>query len=107
MIEAILPLIIATMIGTALLYWSEKKIPKVPIISALIVALFGGLTLYFDKISESTLDAGNKIHSILFFRIFIKCVFPQPLGPKIFINLLDQFGQLSISLNALKLFFET
>ncbi len=49
MIEAILPLIIATMIGTALLYWSEKKIPKVPIISALIVALFGGLTLYFDN----------------------------------------------------------
>lgn len=49
MIEAILPLIIATMIGTALLYWSEKKIPKIPIISALIVALFGGLTLYFDN----------------------------------------------------------
>lgn len=49
MIEAILPLIIATIIGTALLYWSEKKIPKVPIISALIVALFGGLTLYFDN----------------------------------------------------------
>ena len=46
--EAILPLIIATIIATILLYIFEKKVPKIPIISAAIVALFGGMTLYFN-----------------------------------------------------------
>ncbi|EMH80779.1 Intracellular septation protein A [alpha proteobacterium HIMB114] len=49
MTEAILPLIIATIVATVILYFVEKKIPKVPIISAVIVSLFGGLTLYFDN----------------------------------------------------------
>jgi len=49
MTEAILPLIIATIVATGILYFVEKKIPKVPIISAVIVSLFGGLTLYFDN----------------------------------------------------------
>ena len=30
------------------LYFLEKKIPKIPIIGAALVAVFGGLTLYFD-----------------------------------------------------------
>ena len=46
--EAILPLIIATVIATGILYFIEKKIPKVPIISAVIVSIFGGLTLFFN-----------------------------------------------------------
>lgn len=49
MTEAIPPLIIATIVATGILYFVEKKIPKVPIISAVIVSLFGGLTLYFDN----------------------------------------------------------
>ena len=49
MTEAILPLIIATIVATGILYFVEKKIPKVPIISAVIVSLFGGLALYFDN----------------------------------------------------------
>ena len=46
--EAILPLIIATLIAAGILYFLEKKIPKIPIIGAALVAVFGGLTLYFD-----------------------------------------------------------
>ena len=46
--EAILPLIIATLIATGILYFLEKKIPKIPIIGAALVTVFGGLTLYFD-----------------------------------------------------------
>lgn len=46
--EAILPLIIATLLATGILYFLEKKIPKIPIIGAALVAVFGGLTLYFD-----------------------------------------------------------
>ena len=48
MIEAILPLIISTLIATAVLYFFEKKIPIIPIVGAFIVAIFGGLTLYFN-----------------------------------------------------------
>ena len=39
--EAILPLIIATLIATGILYFLEKKIPKIPIIGAALVAVFG------------------------------------------------------------------
>ena len=46
--EAILPLIIATLIATGILYFFEKKIPTIPIIGATLVAVFGGLTLYFN-----------------------------------------------------------
>ena len=48
MIEAILPLIISTLIATVVLYFFEKKIPIIPILGAVIVAIFGGLTLYFN-----------------------------------------------------------
>lgn len=48
MIEAILPLIISTLIATVVLYFFEKKIPIIPIVGAVIVAIFGGLTLYFN-----------------------------------------------------------
>ena len=48
MIGAILPLIISTLIATAVLYFFEKKIPIIPILGAVIVAIFGGLTLYFN-----------------------------------------------------------
>ena len=46
---AIIPLIIATIIATIVLYFLEKKIPKIPITGAVIVTVFGGLTLYFDN----------------------------------------------------------
>ena len=46
--EAILPLIIATLIATGILYFLKKKIPKIPIIGAALVTVFGGLTSYFD-----------------------------------------------------------
>ncbi len=48
MTEAIFPLIIATLISTGVLYFFEKKIPVVPIIGATLVAVFGGLALYFN-----------------------------------------------------------
>ncbi len=46
---AIPPLIIATIIAIALVYFVEKKIPYVPLIGGIIITLFGGLTLYFDN----------------------------------------------------------
>ena len=46
---AIPPLIISTLIAVALMYVVEKKIPYVPLIGAVVISLFGGLTLYFDN----------------------------------------------------------
>ena len=46
---AIPPLIIATIIAVALVYFVEKKIPYVPLIGGVIISLFGGLTLYFNN----------------------------------------------------------
>ena len=49
MIQAILPLIIATVISIIIMYCFEKKISPMPIIGAVLVSIFGGLTIYFDN----------------------------------------------------------
>ena len=46
---AIPPLIISTLIAVAIMYVVEKKIPYVPLIGAVVISLFGGLTLYFNN----------------------------------------------------------
>ena len=46
---AIPPLIISTLIAVAIMYFVEKKIPYVPLIGAVVISLFGGLTLYFNN----------------------------------------------------------
>ncbi len=46
---AIPPFVIATLIALIIVYLLEKKIPMVPLVSGLLITLFGGLTLYFDN----------------------------------------------------------
>ena len=46
---AIPPFIIATLIALIVVYFLEKKIPLVPLISGILITFFGGLTLYFDN----------------------------------------------------------
>ena len=46
---AIPPLIVATIIAIAIIYFIEKKIPYIPLIGGVIITLFGGLTLYFNN----------------------------------------------------------
>ena len=46
---AIPPFIIATIIALAIMWFLEKKIPKVPLISGILVTFFGGLTIYFNN----------------------------------------------------------
>ena len=48
-IEAIIPLIIATTIAILISYIIEKKIPLMPTIGGVIILIFGGLTLYFEN----------------------------------------------------------
>ena len=46
---AIPPLIVATIIAVLIVWILEKKIPMVPLISGVLITLFGGLTIYFDN----------------------------------------------------------
>jgi len=47
--SAILPFMIATVIAVLFSYITEKKIPIMPTMGAIIILLFGGLTIYFDN----------------------------------------------------------
>ena len=46
---AITPFIIATFAALVVIYFLEKKIAMVPLISGILIGLFGGLSLYFDN----------------------------------------------------------
>ena len=46
---AIPPFIIATIIALAVMWFLEKKIPKVPLLSGILITFFGGLTIYFEN----------------------------------------------------------
>ncbi len=46
---AIPPFIIATLIAIIFVWIIEKKIPMIPLLSGILITLFGGLTIYFDN----------------------------------------------------------
>ncbi len=46
---AIPPLIVATIIAVLIVWIVDKKIPMVPLLSGILITLFGGLTIYFDN----------------------------------------------------------
>ena len=63
--QAILPLIIATAISILFIYLTEKKVPTMPLISGILLAGFGGLTLYFnDKTFFPGINFSLFIHSV-------------------------------------------
>ena len=49
LIEAILPLMVATVFSVLISYILEKRIPIMPTLGAGIVVIFGGLTIIFDN----------------------------------------------------------
>ena len=46
---AIPPFILATIIALVVVWLLEKKIPKVPLLSGVLITFFGGLTIYFNN----------------------------------------------------------
>ena len=46
---SILPFMVATVIAVLFSYILEKKIPIMPTVGAVIILIFGGLTIYFDN----------------------------------------------------------
>jgi|TARA_B100001093_G_C26809611_1_gene1007005 intracellular septation protein len=86
--EAIPPLIIATVVAVILVYFIDKKIPYVPLIGAVIVTFFGGLTIYFNNpiflyikptiinlIFAATLIIGQIFFNKNFLKLFFKNAF--------------------------------
>ena len=49
LIIAIPPLIVATILAVMFVWILEKKVPLVPLLSGILISLFGGLTIYFDN----------------------------------------------------------
>ena len=49
LVSAIPALIIATLIAICVIYMLEKRIPVLPLMGAILVCLFGGLTIFFDN----------------------------------------------------------
>ena len=49
LIIAIPPLIIATLVAVLVIYFLEKKIPYIPLVGAILISVFGGLTIFFDN----------------------------------------------------------
>ena len=49
LVSAIPALIIATLIAICIIYMIEKRIPILPLMGAVLVCLFGGLTIFFDN----------------------------------------------------------
>ena len=49
LVSAIPALIIATLIAICVIYMLEKRIPILPLMGAILVCLFGGLTIFFDN----------------------------------------------------------
>ena len=45
---AIPPLIVATLIALLVVWFFEKKIPMMPLISGILITFFGGLSIYFN-----------------------------------------------------------
>ena len=45
---AIPPLIVATLVALAIVWFFEKKIPTMPLVSGILITFFGGLTIYFN-----------------------------------------------------------
>ena len=83
---AIPPFIVATLIALIVIYFLEKRIPMVPLVSGILITFFGGLTLYFDN--KIFFYMKPTIINILFAAVLIfgRYFTQKPLLKKIFQN---------------------
>ncbi len=78
LIEAIIPLMIATLISILVSYLLEKKIPIMPTVGGIIILIFGGLSWYFKD--PIFIKMKPTIINIIFaLAIFVGNYFNKPL----------------------------
>jgi len=76
--SAIMPFMIATVIAVLVSYLIEKKIPIMPTTGAIIILLFGGLTIYFDN--EAFFKMKPTIINLLFALVlYVGFIIKKPL----------------------------
>ena len=68
LMEATIALMITTTISTAVFWFVFKKVATMPLVTAVLVLVFGGLTLYFD---DTTFI---KIKPTIIYLLFAICV---------------------------------
>ena len=49
LVIAIPPLIVATLLAVIVVYFLEKKIHYIPLVGAILISIFGGLTIFFNN----------------------------------------------------------
>jgi len=84
LIIAIPPLIVATLLAVLVIYFLEKKIPYIPLVGAILIAIFGGLTIFLNNpifiylkptIINIVFAIGLLIGKLIFNKNFLKSFF--------------------------------
>ena len=84
---AIPPLIVATLVALAIVWFFEKKIPPMPLVSGILITFFGGLTIYFNDPIFITLNQLS-LTLCLLLRYFLGNILPMNLFlKKLWVNL--------------------
>tara|TARA_Y100001970_G_scaffold148683_1_gene182620 strand:+ start:522 stop:1079 length:558 start_codon:yes stop_codon:yes gene_type:complete len=88
LIIAIPPLIVATLLAVLVVYILEKKIPYIPLVGAILISLFGGLTIFFNNpifiyikptIINILFAIGLLVGKVIFNKNFLKLFFKGSL----------------------------
>ena len=88
MIIAIPPLIVATLVAVLVVYFLEKKIPYIPLMGAILISIFGGLTIFFKNpifiyikptIINILFAIGLLVGKVIFNKNFLKLFFKGSL----------------------------
>ena len=97
-LDAIIPLILTTIVAIILLYILEKRIPIMPTFGCIIISIFGGLSLYFQN--QIFIYMKPTIVNIIFAGIlFVGNIYNKPLLKYLMNNAisLDDEGWFEIS----------
>mgnify|MGYP001030131522 CR=1 FL=1 len=88
LVAAIPSLIVATLLAVLLVYYLEKKIPYIPLVGAVLISIFGGLTIFFNNpifiylkptVINILFATGLLIGKLMFNKNFLKLFFEGSL----------------------------
>ena len=88
LVAAIPSLIVATLLAILLIYYLEKRIPYIPLVGAVLISIFGGLTIFFNNpifiylkptVINILFATGLLIGKLMFNKNFLKLFFEGSL----------------------------
>ncbi len=75
-------IIVTTLVGLAISYYYERKLPAMPLVTAVVVTVFGGLTLYLKD------DTFIKMKPTIIYALFSAALFAGLMMGKSFVQVL-------------------